>query len=35
VRLFGEVHHEPGSRIWLTPAPGQVYRFDEAGRTMR
>ena len=35
VRLFGEVHHDPGGRIWLTPAPGQVYRFDEAGRTIR
>ena len=35
VRLFGEVHHEPGSRVWLTPAPGQVYRFDETGRTIR
>ena len=34
VRLFGEVHHDPGARIWLTPAPGQVYRFDEAGRTL-
>ena len=35
VRLFGEVHHDPGSRIWLTPAPGQLYRFDEAGAVIR
>lgn len=35
VRLFGEVHHKPGSRIWLTPTPGQIYRFDETGAVIR
>jgi multiple sugar transport system ATP-binding protein len=31
VRVFGEVHHEPGARIFITAAPQHIYRFDEAG----
>jgi len=31
VRLFGEVHHAPGSTLHLTPEAGRIYRFDEAG----
>jgi multiple sugar transport system ATP-binding protein len=34
-RLFGEVHHEPGSTVYLTPEPGRVYRFDDAGAAIR
>ncbi|HQZ12437.1 MAG TPA: ABC transporter ATP-binding protein [Devosia sp.] len=34
-RLFGEVHHEPGSTVFMTPEPGRLYRFDEAGQTIR
>ena len=35
VRLFGEMHHEPGSSVWLTPMPGRVYRFDDTGTVIR
>jgi multiple sugar transport system ATP-binding protein len=34
-RLFGEVHHEPGSTVYMTPDPKRVYRFDEAGVVIR
>ena len=34
-RLFGEVHHAPGSTVYLTPEPSRVYRFDEAGTVIR
>ena len=34
-RLFGEVHHEPGSTVYMTPDPARVFRFDEAGAVIR
>jgi multiple sugar transport system ATP-binding protein len=34
-RLFGEVHHAPGSTVWLTPQAGKVYRFDDRGAVVR
>jgi multiple sugar transport system ATP-binding protein len=33
-RLFGEVHHEPGSTVFMTPEAGRLYRFDEAGQVI-
>ncbi|HHY49371.1 MAG TPA: TOBE domain-containing protein, partial [Alphaproteobacteria bacterium] len=35
VRLFGEVHHEPGSTVYLSPEAGRIYRFDDLGRVIR
>jgi multiple sugar transport system ATP-binding protein len=35
VRLFGEVHHPPGTTLYLTPEPDHVYRFDDAGAVIR
>jgi len=34
-RLFGEVHHAPGSTVYMTPDPKRVYRFDDAGQAIR
>jgi multiple sugar transport system ATP-binding protein len=31
VRLFGEVHHEPGSKVYVSAAERQIYRFDDSG----
>ena len=35
VRLFGEVHHAPGSAVYLTPDPDRIYRFDDSGAVVR
>ena len=36
VRLFGEVYHDPGETLWMSPAEQRfVYRFDAAGKVMR
>jgi multiple sugar transport system ATP-binding protein len=35
VRLFGEVHHDPGETLYLTPDPARLYRFDAEGRVIR
>ena len=34
-RLFGEVHHAPGTTVHLTPQPGRLYRFDDKGKAIR
>ena len=34
-RLFGEVHHAPGSTVYLSPEAGKVYRFDDSGKVIR
>ena len=34
-RLFGEVHHAPGSTVFMTPEAGKLYRFDDAGQIIR
>ena len=31
VRLFGEQRYEAGDRLFATPAPERIYRFDEDG----
>jgi multiple sugar transport system ATP-binding protein len=34
VRLFGAYNAEPGSRLFVTPDPARMYRFDAEGRTL-
>ena len=34
-RLFGEVHHEPGTTLHMSADPKHIYRFDEAGNVIR
>jgi len=34
VRLFGEVHYEVGTSLYVTPDPQRVYRFDENGKAI-
>ncbi|WP_374627412.1 ABC transporter ATP-binding protein [Devosia sp.] len=36
VRLFGEVYHDTGSTLWISPSHDRfIYRFDEAGTVIR
>jgi multiple sugar transport system ATP-binding protein len=35
VRLFGEVHHAPGSKLFVSAEPRYIYRFDDAGNVIR
>jgi multiple sugar transport system ATP-binding protein len=35
VRLFGEVHHAPGARLFVSTEPRHIYRFDDAGQVIR
>ena len=36
VRLFGEVYHDTGSTLWISPSHDRfIYRFDEAGQVIR
>jgi multiple sugar transport system ATP-binding protein len=34
VRLFGEVYHEPGARLFVSAEPRHIYRFDDAGNVI-
>ena len=33
-RILGDVSHDVGDRVGLTPQEGRVYRFDAADRAM-
>jgi multiple sugar transport system ATP-binding protein len=35
VRLFGEVHHAPGTKLFVSAEPRHIYRFDDAGQVIR
>ena len=31
VRGIGEIHLKAGDRVWLTPDPARIHRFDKEG----
>ena len=35
VRAEGEYDAAPGAKIFLTPEPGRIHRFDEDGKAIR
>jgi multiple sugar transport system ATP-binding protein len=34
VRVIGELGVKPGERVYLTPEPGRIHRFDKEGKAL-
>jgi multiple sugar transport system ATP-binding protein len=35
VRGIGEIHLKGGDRVWLSPDPARLHRFDKEGMAIR
>jgi multiple sugar transport system ATP-binding protein len=35
VRGIGEIHLKSGDRVWLSPDPARLHRFDKDGTAIR